>query len=638
MRPRGLSKSWRSRQTRRKIGRVLGAPKDNKAWLYQVRPKFVAGSQQRRNAGCELATTAAHKTEADNEHSVSTDNADSSKSIPSTVFTSVSATKRSKASPMASISAYQSVRLPLRSRVLADPKAIDDDSEPVASEEHAKTPDTSASVRRNADLYPSEGSSDPGSPLPLFPEVDPPDPKAAETLKEVEKTAKEGPEALSYYWNTATFDWRAVVSGDHRKYWEICYGHIHLTDLARQMKALLDEYGLDHTWKRENPLLEFCIEHNFVIQSSFQPGNVDASLGTSPLSPGIVGDADTAIEGQPKEMHQWYQRAKQAAREPETLLKKAPPCQFGIRYGNPFARITQRDVLDWVTKNAGNFKAGTNWDREPLPQERILYTRTWLVNLRWARWAEAFPDSIAGSLSREEAKVFYNRTYIANKAAELVDQFGFVVLPDKADFPTRADFTDFKISYTRLVGEMCVAYQPLLIEKWRRFIDCCERIIDDEDKLICMKEARDRALSEVRSRIGIFEPPWASEWAALGFGGKAANIDGIYHLLTTLSSGAFGTTSLWVQYDESGRICDRIVTKDCQFQGGSEGSQLVNWGDSESGQLLHEAYFMRLLARLRTGSDYFPIIEYESQAIFDQAGGDAKCMYKTEPDQTLRYR
>lgn len=283
-------------------------------------------------------------------------------------------------------------------------------------------------------------------------------------------------------------------------------------------------------------------------------------------------------------------------------------------------------MIDWVARNAGNIKANTNWDRKLLPQERIFNTQAWLINMRWARWIEAFTDGTSG-FSRDVAQLYGNREYLSTKAAELNNQLGIVVMPLKGDFG------DFKLSYKRLMAELCVQYQPLLIEKWRRFINCCERIIDDDDHLLRMKQTRDQALAEIRLRVNIFEPPWPSTWPELGFGGKAADIDGIYHHLTDLSSGAFGKTSLYVQYDECDRICDRIVVKNAQFQGNSEGSQLVSWG-SESSGLLHEAYFMRLLARLKT-SDYFPIIEYESQAIFAEAGDNAKYTYTTDTDRTI---
>ena len=93
--------------------------------------------------------------------------------------------------------------------------------------------------------------------------------------------------------------------------------------------------------------------------------------------------------------------------------------------------------------------------------------------------------------------------------------------------------------------------------------------------------------------------------------------------MAELSSGSFGKTMLWAQYNASGRIIDRIVTKDAELHGETEGSQYVHWSNYHTGPLLQEAYFMRRLTQLKT-SDYFPIIQYRSQAVFAGAGGDAR--------------
>lgn len=103
--------------------------------------------------------------------------------------------------------ALKAISLPLRSRALVHPNAKEVKSEHVAAKVAGKdlatkTPSTSKHNNRTNDLYLSGDTSDASSilsPLLLFPDVDPIDPKDVQTLKDIEETVMDGPEPLSYY-------------------------------------------------------------------------------------------------------------------------------------------------------------------------------------------------------------------------------------------------------------------------------------------------------------------------------------------------------------------------------------------------------------------------------------------------------
>lgn len=232
----------------------------------------------------------------------------------------------------------------------------------------------------------------------------------------------------------------------------------------------------------------------------------------------------------------------------------------------------------------------------------------------WHRWLEAF---------REPQSERYPRLVALQTHAEhLLEHRGVAITP------TETDLQDFDRSERRLRESICRESAALVTEAWDRYIAFRQHMTNNKLRVSKAKRDGQAAKAKVEALRSITYPPPTNTWSSLGFGKDVDELPGHWSCVKVLGQGSNGAASLFVQTNEHGQVCERVVVKTSTTFDNEDEFYWMPVDTAKDGRDLREASLHQRLTSLRKGY----IVPYRAHAIYVGASSEVGdfCEYRLQ--------